>query len=219
MDNDGWYKGDTLRSAHGYKYDSAGHIIEMYESTDSIANDTIFYAKTVYKYNKKGEVIEENYYDRNLRLESNSVFKYDSLGNLISNEYYGQGASKNESEKTVYRYSHGKLSRIIYYYPVDMLWYTTTIKYDQGDDKIETFKEFKDRKDSYVKITRYDLYGNVVKQTRYGKDGKIVWSVKHRYVYGPRRNWIEEYYYEYKKRTLYTRRDIEYYPPRPNIPG
>jgi hypothetical protein len=218
MDNEGWYKGDTLRSAHGYKYDSAGHIIEMYESIEPIANDTLFYAKTLYKYNGKGEVTEVSYYDKNLTLESNSVFKYDSLGNLISDEYFGRGTSKNESERTIFRYNNDKLTKIACYIPANILNYTITIKYDQGDNKIETFRGFKYRKDSYLKITRYDKFGNIVKQTKYNKEGKVIRSVKHQYHYDVRRNWINEYYYELKKGTLVTERNIEYYPPRLNIP-
>jgi hypothetical protein len=213
IDNDGWYKGDTLRSAHGYKYDSAGHILEMFVSIEPIANDTLFYTKTVYKYDAKSEVTEEDNYDRNLRLESNSVFTYDSLGNLTSDEFHGQGLFKNESEKTVYRYTNGRLSKMTCFNPAKILFYTITIKYDQADNKIESFKEYKNGKQAYLKITSYDKLGNVSKQTRYSKEGKVIWSVKHRYAYDSGRNWISGYYYELNKRTLFAERDIEYYPP------
>ena len=215
IDNDGWYKGDTIRSAHGYKYDSAGHILEMYTSIDSIANDMLFYTKTVFKYNGKGEVTEEDNYDENSRLESKSVFTYDSLGNLISDEYHGQDSPDKESEKTVYRYSYGRLSQITCFNPANILFYIITIKYDQAGNKIESFKEYKNRKNAYVKIVSYDKIGNVVNQTMYSKEGKVIWSVKHRYGYDSGRNWITEYYYVSKERTLYAEREIEYYPNRP----
>jgi hypothetical protein len=211
IDNDGWYKGDTLRSAHGYKYDSAGHILEMFVSIEPIANDTLFYTKTMFKYNGKGEVTQEYYYDENLTLDSYSVFTYNSLGNLISDEYYGQGSSNNESEKTVFRYTNGRLSKMTCFNPAKILFYTITIKYDQADNKIESFKEYKNGKQAYLKITSYDKFGNVSKQTRYSKDGKVRWSVKQKYSYGFGRNWINKYYYESKERTLFAEREIEYY--------
>jgi hypothetical protein len=213
IDNDGWYKGDTIRSAHGYKYDSAGRILEMYVSIEPIANDTLFYTKTVFKYNGKGEVTEEDNYDENLRLESHSVFTYDSLGNLISDEFHGQDSPDKESEKTDYRYTNGRLTKMTCFNPAKILFYIITIKYDQADNKIESFKEYKNGKQAYLKITSYDKFGNVSKQTRYSKDGKVLWSVKQKYGYGFGRNWINKYYYESRERTLYAERKIEYYPP------
>ena len=75
----------------------------------------------------------------------------------------------------------------------------------------ETRIDFRDKRNSFVDKTKYDLYDNIVVELRYSIGGKLNSSVRHKYDYDKTGNWIKEIYSANKERPLITERKIAYY--------
>jgi hypothetical protein len=206
-DTDGENAGDTTNTSYGYIYDSLGNITEVYEKMPP--SDTGFVIKSDFKYDSSNKNIEEDDYDFNLGPPRKSIFKYDSDGNLISNEYYEKGDKL--CEKTLFQYNKGKMSKVIYYYPINTLNYILTFRHDKGGNLIGNTDYFNHKKRSNVNITKYDLQGDMIELNQYNVKGTMVGtSLKYKYAYDKMGNWIKEIYYENNKPKI-SERIIKYY--------
>ena len=143
--------------------------------------------------------------------DGSSVFKYDLRGNLIVNEYHGHDTFNGESDKIIFRYASDTLMGEMYYQPVDTLRYSMVIKYDKMGNRSEWYKDHINKGGNHTKTTNYDLKGNVVKQTSKSREGRIIWSVTHKYTYDSQGNWIKDIYTEFGEKPVLSERMIEYY--------
>lgn len=89
------------RRIYTYKYDKKGNIIE-----EKNYDDGFYMIKTTYKYDKKGNKIEQNNFDSNGNFNSKSTYKYNEKGNKIEwNFFDSQGYF---FRRQVYKYTYDK---------------------------------------------------------------------------------------------------------------
>jgi len=134
----------TIEST-SYIYNKEGKIAEMYERNgDSLHLLTDEYTyKKIYSYNDKGRLVEQVYYDMEGNPQKKYLHQYDE--------------QKKETKQTYYEYYKSKDGEIIEY-----LWDTTTTKYDEESDSVETIY---DRGISNMKITtKYDENRNMIEE-------------------------------------------------------
>ena len=170
----------TLESA-SYIYNKEGKPIEKYQRNgDSQHPLTDEYTyKKIYSYDDKGKLVELAYYD----IEGNPQKKY-------LHQYDEQN---RETKQTYYEYYKSKDGEIIEY-----LWDTTTTKYDEKSDSVETIY---DRGISNMKITtKYDENRNMIEEIcecGYDKENEI-----YKYEYNEHGEIIKVYKEYFKNDTL-----------------
>ena len=134
----------TIEST-SYIYNKEGKIAEMYERNgDSQHPLTDEYTyKKIYSYDDKGKLVELAYYDMEGNPQKKYLHQYDE--------------QKREIKQTYYEYYKSKDGEIKEY-----LWNTTTTKYDEKSDSVETIY---DRGISNMKITtKYDENRNMIEE-------------------------------------------------------
>ena len=134
----------TIEST-SYIYNKEGKIAEMYERNgDSQHPLTDEYTyKKIYSYNDKGRLVEQVYYDMDGNPQKKYLHQYDE--------------QKREIKQTYYEYYKSKDGEIKEY-----LWDTTTTKYDEKSDSVETIY---DRGISNMKITtKFDENRNMIEE-------------------------------------------------------
>jgi hypothetical protein len=134
----------TIESTN-YIYNKEGKIAEMYERNgDSQHPLTDEYTyKKIYSYDDKGKLVELAYYDMEGNPQKKYLHQYDE--------------QKREIKQTYYEYYKSKDGEIKEY-----LWDTTTTKYDEKSDSVETIY---DRGISNMKITtKFDENRNMIEE-------------------------------------------------------
>lgn len=137
---------------HKYKFSSIGDEGDLYkelEYFDKSGNLTISsknsYAKRIYKYDSRGNLLEERYEDEtgNLRVPFNNTYakvfhEYDDDFNLSKTSYYDDQEilANNSSDSTGY-------AKIIYSYDENNHWYKQKI-YDHNGKKINEYNRPKE---------------------------------------------------------------------------
>src|SRR5690606_33644331 len=80
------YDGKSLVLHIDKKYNNNGDVVKIrrYNSDDQISDSIKF----TYKYNKYNQLIEENSYENEDFLSSQTTYEYDSKGNLLEKNIY-----------------------------------------------------------------------------------------------------------------------------------
>lgn len=92
------YYGGNLRANYNFVYDNTGQLIEVYQINP--AGDKILFS--AYKYDSKGNMLEEKWFDGQPGEYSKRNFKLDNKGNINEVEAY----YSDYNYKVVYRYTY-----------------------------------------------------------------------------------------------------------------
>jgi hypothetical protein len=95
----------SLNSKDIYKYDKKGNLVEWC----SYKSESLLFSKYTYKYDNKGNLIEDNFYNMQGMLKWKNLYRYDKKGNM--------------DKKTVYKY--------------DSVFSEYTFKYDSMGNMIQ----------------------------------------------------------------------------------
>lgn len=150
-----------------YKYDTKGNKIE--ETSYGSDNSTII-SKSIYKYDASGNVIEEIKYNSDGELTEKKVNTYDANGNLLVSKKNGSlfNGTRNQGQSLVSKYKYDAYGRIIQY--------SVGIG-DNGELGSENYKY--DTKGDIVEITAETFDGvNVKKTYKYTYDANGNWTTK-----------------------------------------
>ena len=157
-----------------YRYDTNGNI----KGYDDISKlwDHSYSFRHLFKYNDKGNVIEnEQYFLDNGSVQGKSLYKYDNYGNMIEDDSYSENTTEginrsNLITKNVYKYDTvGNLIENDLYYPDDQK-IITKITYNYDDKRnliIESISSLNGllEKQSNYKYENFDNEGNWLKCT------------------------------------------------------
>lgn len=144
------------------KYDKIGNLIEE----NCYLSDGGLYNKQIFKYDETGNLIEENHYESSGRRYSQMNYKYDDKGNLIEGR-------QHRSDNTLYdkqTYKYNKKGNLI---GIDR-YNSSAILYEK-------------------QINKYDAKGNLVEEISYDSDGCMQSQVS--YVYSEKGSKIEEKFF------------------------
>ena len=234
-----------------YKYDEKGNKIEGHEYPNLYDHDDFkcdekgnkiegtkfdvnrdrgsYEYKYTYKYDEKGNMIEENYY-KSSELNYKSKYKYDEKGNKIEENWYNSAGGL--WYKLTYKYDvKGNKIEQINNNADGSLFYKYTYKYDVKGNKIEeninrkyTYKydvkgnmiEFNgsNADGSLVRRTyKYDVKGNIIEMNDYNDDGSLrdKKTCKFEVEFDRMGNWIKKTLIKDGKPEYLTERVIEYY--------
>ena len=166
---------EILTDDHTTHYDQNGNILEEKHRKWSDDQSEYTIESTSYIYNKEGKIAEM--YERNGDSQHpltdeytyKKIYSYDDKGKLVELAYYNMEGNpqkkylhqydeqKREIKQTYYEYYKSKDGEIKEY-----LWDTTTTKYDEKSDSVETIY---DRGISNMKITtKYDENRNMIEE-------------------------------------------------------
>jgi len=174
-----------------FKYDQQENIIEKrFESNNSMFGESSH--KYTYKYDKKGNKIEENRYNYKGELEDKVVYKYDSSGNKIEkNNYNSKGELRS---KETYKYDNkGNEIEENWYNSEGELEDKVVYKYDSSANKIEE-SGYNSKGELEGKVVYiYDNRGNKIEENWYNSEGEL--RSKETYKYDNKGNEIEHRVY------------------------
>jgi len=143
--------------------------------------------RTEFRYNEKGEKIEETKYDRSNRLKSRLTSKFDEKGNLveiISTHVWGENYIDDRR----------------------------TYKYDDSGNEIETIMFNSDGSIQRHFVYEYDVNGNKIKEISYMNDQNWIDSTFFSYDYDNEKNWIKTISFDKMKKPKYIEeREIVYW--------
>lgn len=106
-----WYGDDELKQECRYEYNDDGNVSSKididYYITNSIYNRLGYKVepsktRTIYSYDKKGNVIKEDYYNNSNEISRSTNFKYDKRGNVV----YEEELDYDDMEKEIITYKY-----------------------------------------------------------------------------------------------------------------
>ena len=177
-----------------YKYDTKGNIIE--ETTYGSDNSTIL-SKSVFKYDLNGNVIEAVNYNSEGTQTSKEINTYDLKGNLIESKESGNlfNGTINQGQELISKYKYDSYSRII--------GYSVNI----GDSELASANIKNDENGDVIESTTETFNGFDAKKTfKYTYDAKGNWITKVSYSSSAYMNMKAE-----SKADAIVERVIEYY--------
>jgi hypothetical protein len=224
------YISDSLTDKNLMKYDGKKNLIEQVEQRkDKIPDisykrhnpeepiplkDTLFlsYNKWAFKYDNKGNMVEENCYNRWGKVSSTTTSKYDNKGNRI--ERLGKSDARNNRD--IYKYDNKGNMVEEDSYSDNMLSRKSFFKYDENGHKVEQndsnymANEAIETRLSHV-IWKYDNEGDMIELDFGGSSGPG--TVIHQFEYDTHGNWLKEISWSSDSRNWNKSiRKIEYYP-------
>jgi hypothetical protein len=163
-------------------YDAEGHITKLKVSQDGKP----WYYDT-YKYDEKGNRIEQKHYQPGDTLNKTENYKYDEKGNRIEQEWF------NGQNEMAGKYVNA---------------------YNENSQLTETTFFNQQNKLDWKESKEYDEYGNKTKDINYGKDGKKTYETTIKYSdFDKTGNWQQCVYFNNENESESgVLRTIDYYP-------
>ena len=180
----GWETDNLRGKVKSYtqsSYDSAerfGEIQEIQKIDGSLFN------KETYKYDTKGNLIEDNSYYSDSSLNCKWTYKYDDKDNRIEANGYSANGSFNE------KYIN---------------------KYDDKDNRIEAIWYKSDGKLEFKYIMKYDYKSNLIEKNGYNADGSLEYKRIFKYEFDEKGNWIKKISFKNQIPENIKEREYEYY--------
>lgn len=172
-----------------------------------------FVSKFNYKYDNKGDKIEEKLYNPDGSLTQKSTYEYDESGNQIVESRYNSTGSL--TQKFTYEYdNNGNLSLGNGYNSNGRLWGKFRYAYDDRSNLIEESMYNQDNKLSWKFTYKHDDKGNQIEMNYYNYIQDTSFLEKTIYKYGDydiTGNWLKKTTFENDKPKGITERKIEYY--------
>lgn len=170
-----------------------GHI----SGNTSYAGDGSLQSRTRYRYDVRGNRIEDAHYDKEGKLQFKFVMVYDAGGNMVEVKSYLRDGSLRS--KSVYTYDHkGHLtgmSSLKDCHPsgeCKTLDYKVVNTYDSTGHLSESLIYKTNGNLDQKTVYRYDGAGNPVEETMYTADGSVRKKETTAYKYDQVGNWIEK---------------------------
>ena len=166
-------------------YDNNNNETEEINYTQILENDRhkdIVLNKTTWRYDDKGNMIEERYYERDTTMTRHTFYKYDENGNKVEQ-------SKWESGITL----------------------KTTYKYNSDGNPIEETQYDAGNYIALKIITTYDDKGNETQERFYDRDNNLQTQTIFQLSYDKNGNWIRKTQLDNDKIIVITVREIAYY--------
>lgn len=215
-------KGRMYREAYynllGGGGDTLGHTYNDVKKTEEITgqgSDGIIYMRYLYKYDKKGKIIEDSisqWVGNKKYFYQVLTYKYDEKGDETERTYYSSD-SKLNNYKTIFKYQKKENQTIKEGYDEKgAIRFKTSFKTDSQGNKIEEYYYTADCKVlEHILRFKYDDYGNVIQKEYYKPENSstIIWAYK--YEYDKSNNWIKRTDFEKGKATYILERNLEYY--------
>jgi len=201
----------TFKDKYHYKYNDVGLVIESYHYTyNYIDNKYEYVGKSIYKYDKKEKYTERYLADGSL--SSTSITKYDNKGNVLEENFYN-AENGNLYKKETYEYDNkGNLITKCFFSYRDR---KETYEYDNNRNLItECAYHFYSSGEEYLvykNIYEYDNKGNVIKKSNYFSEKYAPIDYKKKYKYDSKGNWVERIEYGETMSNQIYKRTIEYY--------
>jgi hypothetical protein len=198
------YKGDgTIQWHYSSEYDNEGHLIEA--NSYYLGNlDT----RHLYKYDGKGNDIEETVYDAAGKMKWKETMSYDSKGNITEIMDFKGNGSFNVRKLYLYDDKGNVIEEREYATENATKYKKTTNKYDAEGNMVQMEKT-----NEAGKLTmqcKMDRYGNHTLDVTYRPDGKIMEKITQDYKYDDKGNITEQKRYyadgtlEVKKTNVYS---------------
>ncbi|HBN05958.1 MAG TPA: hypothetical protein DD434_09255 [Bacteroidales bacterium] len=199
-------EGNTLNYFQKSKNTSISNhkIKENGDENDSNTN----FLKYSYKYNSKGQIVEENTYDSNGLLIQKSIYEYnvkgyieecreyDIEGKLISSKRYD--SKGNIIERNIYD-RKGKLNR------------KELFKYEFDKNTVEKNTYDSERNFKKKEIYKYNSKGNVIEYNSFNLEEMFDWKcITSQYEYDQRNNWIKRIINDGENYKVTTRKIVYY---------
>lgn len=184
------------------KFNEKGNLTKMsfYHSKNILASETL------YKYNDKGYLIEEEHhnYDFFFPVSSKHIPKYDDKGNLIEKDNYDSDGKLTSKTKYKYDGKGNEIERNIYK-PDGSLDSKWTFKYDNKGNTIEE-NVYNSNGSLNSKITYRYNDKNIIEEAYNGRNKET-----YKYEHDDKGNWIKRISYVNNQPNIITKRTIEYY--------
>jgi YD repeat-containing protein len=169
-------QGDLIFSK---SYDENGNLIESKSPN----------ARITYKYNDKGKMTQETYFNPDGSIESRFNYNYDGLGNLT--EESEANVSGSFFIRTQYQYENGRRTKTILYNEDGSV--KTSFKYDEKGNLLDVASFETDKSYYFNKVNKYDAKGRLTEETSLNPDGTI--NKKTYFTYDNSGNKIKEVRY------------------------
>ena len=165
-------------------------LTETMNITNSIDEKAV--NKQIHLFDKKGKLIEEDYYRKDTLLSSKIVYKYDGYGNLVEKRIMDDAG--NTDSKTIYKYDeNNRLYQKLDLNHLSMLVYRETYKYDRNHYEVERFI-YRPSQSEWNIIMTSDDNGNLKKESFNTIIGGSV--IKIVYTNDKKGNKLEEKYFK-----------------------
>jgi YD repeat-containing protein len=145
-------------------------------------------------YNKSGNIIETNLYDRDGRLYKKNIYTYDKAGNKTGQVFYNYGSlfewDSIKSDKK------GTLIEIYGYKADSSFNHKYIYKYNENNNQTECTIYNPDGSLNYKFIYIYDSKNNQIEENGYRSNGSLDPDARKTYLYDSKGNNIEENSYK-----------------------
>ena len=188
------------------KYNSKGKLTE--QSYYNLEGNLYF--KNVYLYNSLGHIIETNVYDSEGKIMRKGAYTSDEEGNIV------EGITFDERieimKKDIYKYDKkGNMIENIYYDSDGGLSGKEIYKYDKKGNMIEHMYYDSDGSLRGKKIFICDSKGNNTEIKYYDNSGSLLTQIGNEYTYDKKDNWIKKITKDSDNNFYITERKIVYY--------
>lgn len=168
------YEKEELVERHTYKYDKKNNLIE-YKWFNR--DGSLRFLRT-YKYDSNGNQIELNWHEIGSPSHNRYTSKYNKKGQKIKEDLdvYSKNTFVSHDTKWIYKYnSKGNLIKVYKY------WFNK--KYKENDYLYETF------------LYKYDTNNNEIERTIYDTNGNLERKYTCKYQYDKKGNWTKQTHY------------------------
>ena len=177
----------TNQKMRGHVKEIAETSFDAKESFGEVKKDGVK-DKKEQKFNKQGNITEENIYDENGELTSKWKYKYDKDGNMTESNKYDENGDLTSKWK--YKYDKdGNITESNTYDENGDLTYKYTYKYDKDGNRTESNNYDKDGDLTYKWKYKYDKDGNMTESNKYDENGDLTYKFQYKYQYDKKKNW------------------------------
>lgn len=178
------YLFDKLAFRYKYIYDEQGNVLEK----DSFNASGELEEKFRYKYDIQSNKIEKCICNPNGSLRERYLYKYDETGKRTEKVFVG--ADNKVNYTIIYKYD-GQ-NRLVEEVEQSSMTQKTTFEYNKLDLPVKIHIFGKLHELNYIKILKYDEYGNMISEFTYLPDGEAIAGVMNSYSFDKYGNWFSK---------------------------
>lgn len=204
------YHGGNYRDREFYKYNERGDCVESIDSNYENGNIYTYPCRYEYIYDKQGNISEKKWYSYN-KLNYNYYYKYDDKGNCIE-ELFEELKDSTFSKYIFIRDTNGRM--IVWERYIKLGDFHSKLVYTLDEDgnriKEEYYNKEGNKENETIYIYNYEH--DVIMEVNYDDKFKLFYSKIYAYQYDDNFNWIKRIEYKNDMSIEYIiKRKIEYY--------
>lgn len=204
------YHGGNYRDREFYKYNERGDCVESIDSNYENGNIYTYPCRYEYIYDKQGNISEKKWYSYN-KLNYNYCYKYDDKGNCIE-ELFEELKDSTFSKYIFIRDTNGRM--IVWERYIKLGDFHSKLVYTLDEDgnriKEEYYNKEGNKENETIYIYNYEH--DVIMEVNYDDKFKRFYSKIYAYQYDDNFNWIKRIEYNKDMSIKYiTKRKIKYY--------